>query len=134
MKRILLAAIAVVLCVVSCQKDSVNKIIGTWEGSTIEMSMEGLNMNVDLKEVGMDITLNFKKDGTGTVTETYDGDDVTESFEYSYDGETLSLTEEGVTMGVPAEISGKTLTIKINGKLIDEEAFDGEVILHFNKK
>ncbi len=134
MKRMLLAAFAAFICLVSCEKDPMNAISGTWEASTIKMNIEGMEMSFDISkfEVGIDMT--FRKNGTGSITETSDDYSETLSFDYDYDGSILSITIDGETAGIPAEVSGDNLTMTIDGSMIDEEEFDGRVELNFKKK
>jgi hypothetical protein len=133
MKRILLAA-AAALCLMSCEKTAMDTIRGTWEATTVEMTMEGLNMSFDLEELEIGLEFTFRSDGKGSLTDLYDGDSVTRSFEYDYDGNILSLTVDNETYEIPAVVSDRNMTLSLDGKLLDEEEFDGLVKMNFIKK
>ena len=76
MKKLIiaLAAIAAVIGLASCEKDPSKAIIGTWEATTVEMTIEGMKMEMDIEEMGANISFTFKKDGTGIASFAEDGE------------------------------------------------------------
>lgn len=134
MKRFILAAIVAVIGFVSCEKDNANSIVGTWEAASVQMEMEGMDMTVDLKQMGVNMEITFEKNGTAKVTESMEGESYTETFDYTYSGGMLTITSEGESISIPATISGNVLTLTADGDLLDEEEFYGTVRINFERK
>lgn len=135
MKRFILAAIAVMIGFVSCEKDGTNAIIGTWEATSLYMNIEGIEMDMDIKEVaGSSIEMTFHKDGTVTMTESIDGESYSETYDYTYSSNTLTLSYEDESVSIPATISGDKLTMKVTGEMMEVEGFEGEVQIIFTRK
>ena len=66
---ITLAAIAAVIGLASCEKEASKAIVGTWEATTVEMTMEGIKMEMDITEFGTAMEITFNDNGTGTIIE-----------------------------------------------------------------
>ena len=126
MKRFIFAVAAVLLALVSCEKDETKSIIGTWEAVTVDLVMEGINMSVDAKEMGMGMTFTFRENGTGTLVETAEGETITADFKYSVSDGILTI-EPGEDMflenkaNIPFTIKGNKLTLVFDSETIMEE-------------
>jgi len=135
MKRFILAAIAVVLGLASCEKDPMNAILGTWEAEKIHMNIEGLEMSMDIAEMtGGSLEMTFEKNGNVTMTESIEGESYSETFNFTYADNTLTLTYEGDSVSIPVTIAGDVLTMKVTPEIMDEEEFDGEIEITFRRK
>lgn len=132
MKRFILAAAVALMGLVSCEKELSDAIVGTWEATTVEMTIEGLKMEIDVEEAGMEMSFTFKSNGTGSVTERSEGESFTESFEYYVEDDMLYLVGEGGTEGLPIEIDGKNMTMIFDGDMLDSPG--SRVKIHFRKK
>lgn len=135
MKKMLLAALAAVLCLVSCEKAQTNKILGTWEAEKIYLNVEGFEMAVDIKEVsGGSIAITFKKDGTATMTESIEGESYSETCNYSYSDDILTLSYEDESISIPTTISGDILTMKVTPEMMEEEDIQGNMKIVWTRR
>lgn len=132
MKRFILAAAVALMGLVSCEKELSDAIVGTWEATTVEMTIEGLKMEIDVEEAGMEMSFTFKSNGKASVTERSEGESFTESFEYYVEDDMLYLVGEGGTEGLPIEIDGKNMTMIFDGDMLDSPG--SRVKIHFRKK
>lgn len=134
MKKLIiaLAAIAAVIGLASCEKDPSKAIIGTWEATTVEMTIEGMKMEMDIAEMGTNVSFTFRKDGTGVASFTEEG--VSEDIELTYSAtETmLTVTIQGDTESFPYSVDGTDMTITLDGEILEEPGM--KVVLHFVKK
>ena len=100
MKRFILAATVALVGLVSCEKELADAIVGTWEATSVEMTVEGVKMEIDIEEAGLELSFTFKSNGTASVTEKTDGESFTESFDYYVEDGMLYLTLFGDTMAM----------------------------------
>lgn len=131
-KYFIISAILAVLGLTSCNKEESKAIVGTWEATTIEMTIEGIKMEVDITEVGAGMSFLFKADGTGSVTEAVDGSAMTMNFEYTLSDGMLTLTIEGDSESIPVTIDGNRMSMIMDGDILEEP--DMTVKIHFVKK
>lgn len=131
-KYFIISAILAVLGLASCNKEESKAIVGTWEATTIEMTIEGIKMEVDITEVGAGMSFLFKADGTGSVTEAVDGSAMTMNFEYTLSDGMLTLTIEGDSESIPVTIDGNRMSMIMDGDILEEP--DMTVKIHFVKK
>ena len=129
---ITLAAIAAVIGLASCEKDPSKAIIGTWEATTVEMTIEGMKMEMDITEFGTAMEITFNDNGTGTIIETLEGDSVNMDFTYSMEGNTLTIEAEGDVAEIPVTIEKKNMTMTISGEMMEEPGMN--ITIHFVKK
>ena len=129
---ITLAAIAAVIGLASCEKEASKAIVGTWEATTVEMTMEGMKMEMDITEFGTAMEITFNDNGTGTIIETLEGDSVNMDFTYSMEGNTLTIEAEGDVAEIPVTIEKKNMTMTISGEMMEEPGMD--ITIHFVKK
>ena len=129
---ITLAAIAAVIGLASCEKDPSKAIIGTWEATTVEMTIESMKMEMDIAEMGTNLSFTFRKDGTGVASFAEEG--VSEDIELTYSAtETmLTVTIQGDTESFPYSIDGTDMTITLDGEILEEPGM--KVVIHFVKK
>ena len=121
-----------VLGLTSCEKEPSKAIVGTWEAERMEMALGGINMEIDLSEQGMKMEFTFNADGTGSVFMEAEGSSERTTFEYSVNGNLLSLTEEGETTGIPISFDKKTMVMEMDGATLGEEGVNIKV--YFVKK
>lgn len=133
MKRFfILTAIMAVLGLTSCEKEASKAIVGTWEAVSMEMQVAGVKMEVDMQEVGISMVFTFREDGTGTLSEMIEGEDLSMDFTYSVEGDMLMMNSEGEEEGVPVTIDGKNMTIVMDGDFLESPG--ASVTIHFVKK
>lgn len=123
MKRLLMIiAMLSLLLFVSCEKMGNNAIVGTWKATTMEMNIEGVSMSVELAEMGAEISLTFRKDGTGEVYMSAEGETESMDFEYETKGNILYMDSYGDIEEIPYSITGNTMKITTSGLIEDSEA------------
>lgn len=132
MKRLfVLTAILAVFGLTSCEKEISKSIIGTWEGVSMETIMNGIDVSLDLKEVGMEIEFTFREDGTGTAYTKSNREVHRDQFQYELFGNILSLNSGGVTDSVPITIDKKTMIMGLPGDILGND--EADVKIHFKK-
>jgi hypothetical protein len=115
------ALLSFLIILLSCddEKDELSSIVGRWSGDKADFQV---NL-IPLSEDDFDIVLDFKTDGTLTLTE--DGNSV--SGTYVVKGDQLTIT--GVTVGsIPIAIAGDYDIKKLNAtNLVIEGEREGEI-------
>lgn len=133
MKRfiITLTAIVAFFGLTSCQKEASKALVGIWQATTMEMSINGLKMEVDMEDAGMGVEFTFRENGSGSISGTSEADDIELDFIYSVDGETLVLDAEGEIIEIPFTLEKKNLSMILDGEIFDETGV--KVTVHFVK-
>jgi hypothetical protein len=132
MKRFLiLTALMAVLGLTSCEKEPSKAIVGTWEATTVEMSISGMKMEMDLAEMGSEMKITFKDNGTATITGTSEGESMNLDFSYSVEGNTLIMEAEGDLAEIPITIEKDHMTWTMDGAMLDEPG--ANIVIHFEK-
>ena len=132
MKRFLiLTALMAVLGLTSCEKEPSKAIVGTWEATTVEMSISGMKMEMDITEMGSEMKITFNDNGTATITETSEGESMSMDFSYSVEGNTLILEAEGDLAEIPITIEKDHMTWTMDGEMLDEPG--ANIVIHFEK-
>ena len=132
MKRFLiLTALMAVLGLTSCEKEPSKAIVGTWEATTVEMSISGMKMEMDITEMGSEMKITFKDNGTATITETSEEESISMDFSYSVEGNTLILEAEGDLAEIPITIEKDHMTWTMDGEMLDEPG--AKIVIHFEK-
>lgn len=132
MKRFLiLTALMAVLGLTSCEKEPSKAIVGTWEATTVEMNISGMKMEMDITEMGSEMKITFKDNGTATITETSEGESMSMDFSYSVEGNTLILEAEGDLAEIPITIEKDHMTWTMDGEMLDEPG--ANIVIHFEK-
>ena len=132
MKRFfILTAILAVFGLSSCEKEPSKAIVGTWEAVKMETSIAGIDMTVNMAEAGMKMEFTFNEDGSGSIYIESDGRGERTPFDYSVNGNLLSIKSDGETEGVPVSFGKNTMTVELNGDIIGEPKT--KVTIHFQK-
>ena len=132
MKRFfILTAILAVFGLSSCEKEPSKAIVGTWEAVKMETSIAGIDMTVNMAEAGMKMEFTFNVDGSGSIYIESDGRGERTPFDYSVNGNLLSITSDGEKEGVPVSFGKNTMTVELNGDIIGEP--NTKVTIHFQK-
>lgn len=132
MKRFfILTAILAVFGLSSCEKEPSKAIVGTWEAVKMETSIAGIDMTVNMADAGMKMEFTFNEDGSGSIYLESEGRGERTPFEYSLNGNLLSLISDGETEGVPVSFDKNTMTMELNGDIIGDE--NTKVTIHFQK-
>ena len=132
MKRFfILTAILVVFGLSSCEKEPSKAIVGTWEAVKMETSIAGIDMTVNMADAGMKMEFTFNEDGSGSIYLESEGRGERTPFEYSVNGNLLSIISDGETEGVPVSFDKNTMTMELNGDIIGED--NSKVTIHFQK-
>ena len=132
MKRFLiLTALMAVLGLTSCEKEPSKAIVGTWEATTVEMNISGMKIEMDITEMGSEMKITFKDNGTATITETSEGESISMDFSYSVEGNTLILEAEGDLAEIPITIEKDHMTWTMDGEMLDEPG--ANIVIHFEK-
>ena len=132
MKRFfILTAILAVFGLSSCEKEPSKAIVGTWEAVKMETSIAGIDMTVNMADAGMKMEFTFNEDGSGSIYIESEGRGERTPFEYSLNGNLLSIISDGETEGVPVSFDKNTMTMELNGDIIGEP--NTKVTIHFQK-
>ena len=130
-KFLILTALMAILGLTSCEKEPSKAIVGTWEATTVEMSISGMKMEMDITEMGSEMKITFKDNGTATITETSEGESMSMDFSYSVEGNTLILEAEGDLAEIPITIEKDHMTWTMDGEMLDEPG--ANIVIHFEK-
>lgn len=132
MKRLfILTAILAVFGLSSCEKEPSKAIVGTWEAVKMETSITGIDMTVNMADSGMKLEFTFNEDGSGSIYLESEGRGERTPFEYSLNGNLLSIISDGDTEGVTVSFDKNTMTMELNGDIIGNE--NTKVTIHFQK-
>ena len=112
----IMAAMVSLFALTSCEKEPAELIVGTWKVTAMSMSYEGMTMDMDPAEMGVDYTMTFRADGTVTIILSAEGESETANGTYSVasNGDTMTLitTAEGEsTTSTIAQLDDTTLVI-----------------------
>ena len=107
MKRFLIIAVAALMGLVSCTKES--QLIGSWKLESTTIVDNGVEVTISAEEAEMDIVFIFKPDGK--VENILDGESEGEAI-YTVSGNTLTLhVEDEGSMSYEYSVNGRTLTL-----------------------
>ena len=134
MRKLILLLIAALTGFVSCEKSDADAIIGTWEATSIEMTMEGMNLSFDLKEYGASLAFTFKANGEGSMTGTSDGESINDELDYMVDDGVLTIVYDGESQDLPITIDGRTMVMTVDAEMLDDDSFIGKIKIYFKKK
>ena len=132
MKRFfILTAILAVFGLSSCEKEPSKAILGTWEAVKMETSIAGIDMTVNMADAGMKMEFTFNEDGSGSIYLESEGRGERTPFEYSLNGNLLSIISDGETEGVTVSFDKNTMTMELDGDIIGKD--NTKVTIHFQK-
>lgn len=133
-KFFILTAILAVFGLTSCEKEPSKAIVGTWKAMKMEATVAGINMTIDMAEKEMNMEFTFNEDGTGSMLVEANGNSERNTFEYSVNGNLLSLIEGDETTGIPISFDKKTMVAEMNGEILGLEGDAAKVKVYFEKK
>ena len=128
MKKIfsVILCLCAVFSLVACAKKSASSeedgIVGLWKHSYNEEYREIITEAITDPGVFVDIYYEFRADGTGKTYVSTDMENVME-FEYSFDGEKITIKASNGTFDTPAKLKGNVLSV-----------FDGEDYRDFKRQ
>ena len=119
MKKFIIALVAVVLGLSSCSKEA--QLLGSWKLESITATVNGIEMTIPGEQSGGDMRLTFKENGK--VETTLNGESGGEA-NYTVAGNTLTISDEEMSMSFEFSVNSKTLVLSGNFG----EIFGGESI------
>ena len=119
MKKFIIALVAVVLGLSSCSKEA--QLLGSWKLESITATVNGIEMTIPGEQSGGDMRLTFKENGK--VETTLNGESGGEA-NYTVAGNTLTISDEDMSMSFEFSVNSKTLVLSGNFG----EIFGGESI------
>lgn len=134
MKKLILIVITALAVFASCEKSESDAIVGTWEVTTIEMTMEGMDQTFDFKEYGASVTFTFMANGKGNMTGSNNGESLSEEFDYVHEDGILTLVSDGESEEIPVTIDGNTMVMSADAEMLGDDSFSGTIKIHFKKK
>ena len=97
----LVAALVSLFALTSCEKEPAELIVGKWTMIEMCVSYDGITLNLNPSEMGMNVSYTFKADGTGYAYESDAYESAEATFTYmvltSGDKQILSMTVDGET-------------------------------------
>ena len=120
MKKFIIALVAVVLGLSSCSKEA--QLLGSWKFESVTATAAtGIEMTISGEELGVDMRFTFKE--KGKVEATLNGESGGEA-NYTVAGNTLTISDEEMSMSFEFSVNSKTLVLSGNFG----EIFGGESI------
>ena len=119
MKKFIIALVAVVLGLSSCSKEA--QLLGSWKLESITATVNGIEMTIPGEQSVGDMRLTFKENGK--VETTLNGESGGEA-NYTVAGNTLTISDEDMSMSFEFSVNSKTLVLSGNFG----EIFGGESI------
>ena len=118
MKKFIIALVAVVLGLSSCSKEA--QLLGSWKLESITATVNGIEMTIPGEELGVDMRFTFKENGK--VETTLNGESGGEA-NYTVAGNTLTISDEDMSMSFEFSVNSKTLVLSGNfGEIYGEES------------
>ena len=106
--------VAALLCACGTTTGGSENIVGTWAMTNNEEYQDILEGYVS-EDIFFSVYYIFNEDGTGSTH--LDNDEDLFTFEYTYDGSTLTLTyENGEPESIPCTIKGREMHLSDNGE------------------
>ena len=120
MKKFIIALVAVVLGLSSCSKEA--QLLGSWKLESITATVNGIEMTIpgEGEELGGDMRFTFKENGK--VEASINGESGGEA-NYTVAGNTLTISDEDMSMSFEFSVNSKTLVLSGNfGEIYGEES------------
>lgn len=133
-KFFILTAFLAVFGLTSCEKEPSKAIVGTWEAVKMEATIAGIDMTMDMSEWKMKMEFTFNADGTGSMLLETEGNSEKSTFEYTVNGNLLSLVEGDETSGIPISFDKKTMVAEMSGEIFGLGDNGAKVKVYFEKK
>ena len=119
MKKFIIALVAVVLGLSSCSKEA--QLLGSWKFDSVTTTVGVTEMTYTAENLGLEVVYTFKENGK--VEATLDGESGGE-VNYTVAGNTLTISDEDMSMSFEFSVNSKTLVLSGNFG----EIFGGESI------
>ena len=119
MKKFVIALVAVVLGLSSCSKEA--QLLGSWKFDSVTTTVGVTEMTYTAENLGLEVVYTFKENGK--VEATLDGESGGE-VNYTVAGNTLTISDEDMSMSFEFSVNSKTLVLSGNFG----EIFGGESI------
>ena len=119
MKKFIIALVAVVLGLSSCSKEA--QLLGSWKFDSVTTTVGVTEMTYTAENLGLEVVYTFKENGK--VEATLDGESGGE-VHYTVAGNTLTISDEDMSMSFEFSVNSKTLVLSGNFG----EIFGGESI------
>lgn len=133
-KFFILTVLLAVFGLTSCEKEPSKAIVGTWEAVKMEATIAGIDMTMDMSEWKMKMEFTFNADGTGSMLLETEGNSEKSTFEYTVNGNLLSLVEGNETSGIPISFDKKTMVAEMSGEIFGLGDNGAKVKVYFEKK
>ena len=119
MKKFIIALVAVVLGLSSCSKEA--QLLGSWKLDSVTATVGGTEMTTPVEDSRLEVVLTFKENGKAEAT--LNGESGGE-VNYTVAGNTLTISDEDMSMSFEFSVNSKTLVLSGNFG----EIFGGESI------
>ena len=100
----------------------------------MEATIAGIDMTMDMSEWKMKMEFTFNADGTGSMLLETEGNSEKSTFEYTVNGNLLSLVEGDETSGIPISFDKKTMVAEMSGEIFGLGDNGAKVKVYFEKK
>ena len=118
MKKFIIALVAVVLGLSSCSKEA--QLLGSWKLESITATVNGIEMTIPGEQLGGDMRFTFKENGK--VETSINGESGGEA-NYTVAGNTLTISDEDMSMSFEFSVNSKTLILSGNfGEIFGDES------------
>ena len=118
MKKFIIALVAVVLGLSSCSKEA--QLLGSWKFDSVTTTVGVTEMTYTAENLGLEVVYTFKENGK--VEATLDGESGGE-VNYTVAGNTLTISDEDMSMSFEFSVNSKTLVLSGNfGEIYGEES------------
>lgn len=138
MKKLFVFCIAVALVAVACSKEQrvVNKLEGTWKGTSAKASILGFEIDFPLGDFNILYTFNPCKVKDGACSGTYQLDTYTDNFSYTIGGKgtTIDWVDSSGTIQSLEILELEKTTFKVKDDFGLDTTGTAEVIVTFTKQ
>lgn len=131
---------ALTLCLTGCKKDYENLIVGSWEQTSMSLTVTSSQMDQPWSETwtpeeGERTVITFNNDNTVTVVETNHDETETTRGTYNVDGDKLTMTMDGETETFNIDkLDSKNLSISYSESGTEEGVtYTESMVVNFKK-
>lgn len=107
---LLSALLVAMFSLTSCEKEPQELLVGNWELTKVEMTAEGITLEIDPVEAGLAMTLSFAADGTFVAIESVvsEGMKLEGTYVFNENSMTIMLTAPDTYEVMPMKVSSLT--------------------------
>lgn len=122
---LLSALLVAMFSLTSCEKEPQELLVGNWELTKVEMTAEGITLEIDPVEAGLAMTLSFAADGTFVAIESVEseGMKLEGTYVFNESSMTIMLTAPDTYEVMPMKVSSLT-----KDQLVILEEVDGSKV------